>query len=129
MYDLPEDFDPAIFSGGCLVKISFGVGTIHLDLELNPRSTPGHSKPASIVSLSYIKLRLQDDEYKIAVGAYDDIAKLGLLLNERVTGASKVGQRTVRIWFNEDRMIELEEDGIQFESYHMYLPGSDLIVV
>ena len=100
-----------------------------LDFELNPRLTPGNSKPASIVSLSYVKLRLRDDEYKIAVGAYADIARLGPLLNESVTNASIVGRRTIKIGFGEDRVIELEEDGIEFESYHIYLPGFDPIYV
>jgi len=129
MYDLPEDFNLALLEGGCLVKISFGVGTIHLDFELNPKLTPGNSKPASIISLSYIKLRLRDDEYKIAVGAYADIAKLGLLLNECVTTASIVGRRTIKIGFGKDREIELEEDGVEFESYQIYFPGFDLIYV
>ena len=129
MYDLPDNFDPAILVGGCLVKISFGVGTIHLDFELNPAPTPGNSQPASIVSLSYIKLRLQDSDYKIAVGAYADIAKLGLLLNNSITKASIVGKRIIKINFGEDCAIELEEDGIEFESYHIYLPGLDLIYV
>ena len=129
MYDLPDNFNPEIFEGGCLEKISFGVGTIHLDFELNPRLIPGSSKPASIVSLSYVKLRLQDGEYKIAVGAYADIAKLGLLLNESVTKAAKVGNRTIKIYFGEDRAIELDEDGIEFESYHIYIPGVEQIYV
>ncbi|UCV04948.1 hypothetical protein [Dechloromonas denitrificans] len=129
MYDLPENFDPAIFVGGHLEKISFGVGTIHLDFELNTNLTPGKSKPASIVALSYVKLQLQGCEEKIAVGAYADIGKLGLLLNESVTSASLVGRRTVRLYFGEDRIIELEEDGIEFESYHLYVPGYDLIYV
>ena len=129
MYDLPDDFKPEIFEGGCLEKISFGVGTIHLEFELNPRLTPGSSKLASIVSLSYVKLRLQDGECKIAVRAYADIAKLGLLLNESVTKASKVGRRTIQIYFGEDRMIEFEEDGIEFESYQIYIPGADEIYV
>lgn len=105
MFDLPDNFDPAILVGGCLEKISFGVGTIHLDFELNPTPTPGNSKPASIVSLSYIKLRLQDSEYKIAVGAYGDIAKLGLLLNNSITKALIVGKRTIKINFGEVALL------------------------
>jgi len=123
MYDLPDNFNPAIFKGGYLEKISFGVGTIHLDFELNPMLISGNSKPASIVSLSHVKLRLQDVEYRIAVGAYEDIAKLGLLLNESVTKATLVGRRKVILNFDEDRAIELEDDGSGFESYEIYFPG------
>jgi hypothetical protein len=122
MYDLPDNFNPVVFEGGCLEKISFGVGTIHLDFELNPMLTPGNSKPASIVSLSYVKLRLQDVEYKIAVGEYADIAKLGLLLNESVTKATLLGRRKIILNFGEDRAIELEEDGSGLNAMKFIFP-------
>ena len=129
MYDLPDDFNPVAFVGAVLERISFGIGTIHLDLELNPRPTPGKFMEAAIVSLSYIKLQLPEGLYKIKVGAYADIGKLGKLLNESVIRASVIGRRSIKLEFSEGSSIELEDDGGNFESYHVYLPGLGMIYV
>jgi hypothetical protein len=129
MYDLPDDFNPVAFVGAVLEKVSFGVGTIHLDLELNPQPTPGKSVEAAIVSLTYIKLQSPEGLHKIEVGAYADICKLGKLLNKSVIRASVIGRRSIKLEFGEGSSIELEDDGGNFESYHVYLPGVGIIYV
>ena len=123
MYDLPDDFNPAVFVGGHHEMISFGVGTIHLEFELNPNPTPGNGIHASIVSQGHITLYLPEGKSHVEVGAYASISKLGVLLNESVTKASVTGRQSIRIEFGNDVAVELDDDGDGFESYAIYLPG------
>jgi len=123
MLDLPDNFDPVVFVGGHLSRVSFGVGTIHLDFELSSNPSPGNSIHASIVSQANMSLYLPEGRYDVRVGAYANIAKLGVLLNESVTKASVTGRQSIRIEFGTNVAVELDDAGDGFESYAIYLPG------
>jgi len=123
MYDLPESFDPSVFVGACLEMISFGVGSIHLNFNLQSGAGPGERKEAAVVSYSGIALDLGGESIPIEIGAYADIARLGELLNQDVVGAVLVGPQGFRLMFERGASLLLSGDESGFESYAIYLPG------
>jgi hypothetical protein len=129
MYDLPDDFDPSCFVGGYLSLISFGVGTIHLNLELSAARMPGALTRASITSNSTVRLITSAREWPIRIGEYAEIARLGILLNENITNAAKIGPRSIRVEFGEAGAVQFDDDGSGYECYQLSVPGSDMIVV
>ena len=127
MYGLPLDFDPQKIVGRYLAKVSFGKGSVHLEFERN--LTIGKSDLLSIVIIGRYS-------YVISGEAFEGIAaepltgvKLVMLLNGDVMTAKVIGRGGLVVEFGPNDRLHLMEDDTGFESYTMYFPGEDAIVV
>ncbi len=129
MHDLPESFDPRVFVGACLEMISFGVGSIHLNFNLQSGAGPGECKGAAVVSYSGVVLDVGGESTQIEIGAYADISRLGDFLNQDVVGAVLVGPQALRLMFEGGASLLLSDDESGYESYAIYLPGQNEIDV
>ncbi len=129
MYDLPFDLDLSKLTGANLDQISFGVGSISFDFGLKQHKSTGKSETAKIVALGSVLFLLAGEEIDIRVGNYSEIARLGVLLNLDVVDALARSKRSVKVDFGAGRQIVFNEDGDGLESYHIYMPGTDMVYV
>ena len=127
MYGLPSDFNPQTIVGRYLAKISFGKGSMHLDLERN--LAMGKSDLLSLVIVGRYSYVISGEAYEGNGAEPSSGVKLVALLNKDVTEANVIGRGDLLIGFGLDNRLHVREDDSGFESYTMYFPGEQEIVV
>lgn len=127
MHGLPSDFDPQTIVGRYLAKISFGKGSVHLNLER--ALTIGKSDLLSIVIVGHYSYVISGETFEGNGAEPLSGVKLVALLNNDVTEASVIGRGDILIEFGVNNRLHVMEDDSGFESYTMYFPGEQEIVV
>lgn len=127
MYGLPSDFDPQTIVGRYIARVSFGKGSLHLDLERN--LAIGKSDLLTIVIVGHYSYVVSGEAFEGAGSEPLSGVKLVLLLNKDVTEASVIGCGDLLIDFGLDNRLHIREDDSGFESYTMYFPDEHEIVV
>lgn len=127
MYGLPPDFDPQTLVGRYLAKVGYGKGSLHLELERN--LTIGKADLLSIVIVGQYSYVISGKKYEGNAAEPLSGTHLVSLLNEDVTEASVIGRGDLLMEFGRNNQLHLIEDDSGYESYTMYFPGEQEIVV
>jgi hypothetical protein len=130
MYALPDDFDTHVLTGCYLEMVCFGPRITKLDFA-RPQTSPGE-KPYKVSfcvesSLTY---------FLNGISGYRDFSSpqscaplVGVLLQD-VTALTRWGGAGIEISFGEAGTITIDADSdAEFESYSVYLPSGDVLVV
>lgn len=127
MYGLPSDFDPQTIVGRYLAKVSFGKGSLHLDLERN--LTIGKTDLLSIVIVGRYSYVISGEKFEGNAAEPLSGVQLVSFLNNDVTETSVIGRGDLLIKFGHDKQLHVIEDDSGYESYTLYFPGEQEIVV
>lgn len=127
MYGLPLDFDPQVMVGRYLAKIAFGRGSLHLDLDRV--SSIGKSDLLRIVITGHYSFVIAGVAFEGNASEPISGVQLVTLLNNDVTESKGIGNGDLLIGFGHDNQLHIKEDDSGFESYAIYLPGEQEIIV
>lgn len=130
MYALPDDFDVHLLAGCYLEMVCFGPRLTKLDFA-RPQSIPGEKS----YKVSFCIESILEYDFNGVAGHRDFSAPescaplVGALLQD-VAAVSRCGDAGIEISFGESGWIRIDADSeAEFESYSVYLPSGDVIVV
>ena len=120
MYELPDDFDPTVFVGRTLERLSFTLNTLDLAFDGD----------VSIRVLGEVWHCGGDDRGQWYDGATLPVrvSRLMDLLGVAVIGGEIEDRSTLVLRFANGQTVRCVEDGDHYESYHLSIGEREIIV-
>jgi len=129
MYELTTDFDEQVFMGRYLSSLNIGAFSTSL-IFAHPQSAAGTEDTITVSIQGDVIFSVAGHEH---FGRAEDPASLAAmvpLLMKEVRGVRRVGKSSLLINFGgNDHLTLAAEDSADFESYVIYIPGRDILVV
>ena len=118
MYGLPPDFDASVFIGRELEQVSFSANTVHLTFD---------DDIAITLETSFL---FQVDKTKTAVKQKPPVQSSSImsLVGRRVCSARSTSEGTLTLQFTGDGTFTCVDDSEEYESYHIWLCGKEVVV-